>query len=70
MAGLSGLAWLATDQGDYTLAIDLLGQSIALARARHDESGRDMHCSIEPVPRWGVAGWWRVARTPQMPSIC
>jgi predicted ATPase/DNA-binding CsgD family transcriptional regulator len=39
VAGLSGLAWLATDQGDYTLAIDLLGQSIALARARHDVIG-------------------------------
>ena len=39
VAGLSGLAWLATDQGDYTLAIDLLGQSIALARARDDVIG-------------------------------
>jgi predicted ATPase/DNA-binding CsgD family transcriptional regulator len=39
LAGLSGLAWLATDQGDYAVAIDLLGHSIALARARHDVIG-------------------------------
>jgi len=39
LAGLSGLAWLATDQGDYAVAIDLLGQSIALCRARHDVIG-------------------------------
>jgi predicted ATPase/DNA-binding CsgD family transcriptional regulator len=39
LAGLSGLAWLATDQGDYAVAIDLLGQSIAASRARHDVIG-------------------------------
>jgi non-specific serine/threonine protein kinase len=39
LAGLSGLAWLATDQGDYAVAIDLLGQSIARSRARRDVIG-------------------------------
>ena len=39
LAGLSGLAWLATDQGDYAVALDLLGQSIALSRARQDVIG-------------------------------
>ena len=36
VAALSGVGWLATDQGDYAAAIGFLGQSIALARAAHD----------------------------------
>jgi hypothetical protein len=39
VAKLCGLAWLATDQGDYTLAIDLWDRAPALARARHDVIG-------------------------------
>jgi tetratricopeptide (TPR) repeat protein len=35
-AALSGIGWLATDQGDYAAANGLLGQSIALAHAAHD----------------------------------
>jgi predicted ATPase len=64
LAGLSGLAWLATDQGDYAVAVDLLGEHRPLPRqARRDGGGI---CTVLSSPRhdgeWQGAGGWQGRR--------
>ena len=39
VSALNGAAWLATDQGDYAVAADLLGESIRLSHALGDTTG-------------------------------
>jgi hypothetical protein len=70
VAALSGVGWLATDQGDYAAAIGLWDRASPSPTPRMTWSQRDMHCSIEPAPRLEAAGWRRVAETPRMRSTC